>query len=215
MADVLFDTESAPNAPAVNQLVVFPETKTTVSGAIDRLAVKETGGKVLTMPPIINASAAAQAYTTSEIYLTGSALAIPAHGLQIGSIMRWHVVATKTAGTAIPVFIVKIGTLGTTGDAAIATFTGFAGPTSATDTAWVDIELIIRTIGTSATSEGGIKMIHALQTTGWSNVQTAVQRVDGTTFNSTTANLIAGVTFNHSTAGAGNIEMVDAEMVGV
>lgn len=209
MAELLIDTQGAPAAPASGKLLIYPTTSTL------QLTTRDTNGKTLSLPGVRNTSVAAQAYTTTEIYLTGSALAIPAHLLQVGTTLIWDIILTKTAGTAIPVFIVRIGTAGTTSDAAIATFTGFVGPTSATDTAWVRISHIIRTTGASATSQAAIRMNHALASTGFSNLTTAVQQVAGTTFNSTTASLIAGVTFNHSTAGAGNIELVTGELMGI
>jgi hypothetical protein len=205
MADVTLDDQGTPSAPASGKVILYNDS-------VSKLPTFRTSVKVQTIGEVRNASVAAQAFTTTEIYLTGSALAVPGHLLQAGATFRWQIVATKTAGTAAPVFIVRIGTLGTTGDAAICTFTGFATPSSATDTAFVDILGIIRTTGASATSEWGIRMAHQLAATGWANLDHAVERKDGTTFNSTTAALIVGVTFNHSTAGAGNIEMVSAEL---
>ena len=206
MADILIDDESVPSAPAAGTGLIYNDSTS-------KLLTERTSVKVATVGGVRNQSAAAQAYTTSEIYLTGSALTIPSHLIQVGASFTWQVVLTKTAGTAAPVFKIKIGTLGTTGDADIVSFTGFATPSSNTDTAWVVISLVIRTIGAAATSEGAIRMNHQLAATGFSNLTTAVERKDGTTFNSTTAALIAGVTFNHSTAGAGNIEIVTAELV--
>lgn len=207
MARQDFDTQAPPSTPASNVVSLYPDS---VSKSMTQ---KTDSGKATTLAGILNASVAAQAYTTTEIYLTGSNLSVPGHLIQVGSIFRWRIVLTKTAGTAAPVFIVRVGTLGTTSDAAIVTFTGFVTPSSNTDTAWVDIEFVVRTIGAAATSEGAIRMNHALAATGFSNLTMAAQRVDGTTFNSTTAALIAGVTFNHSTAGAGNIEMVTSELI--
>jgi hypothetical protein len=160
-----------------------------------------------------NASVATQAYTTAEIYMTGSALIIPSHLLVIGATLRWRVVATKTAGTGALIWRVRIGTLGTTGDAEILNFTQVSAPTSATDTAFVDIEMVIRTLGAAATSRGGLRLNHVLDVTGFSQLRANVQQVAGSTFDSGAASLIAGVTFNAQTAGAGNIEIVTGELV--
>lgn len=205
MAIVTLDVQTAPSAPSGAGTLYFDSTS--------KLLTMRNDTKLITPSGITNASVAAQAYTTAEIYLTGSALAIPSYLLQVGATFHWRIVATKTAGTAIPVFKVTIGTLGSVSDASLATFTGFAGPSSATDTVYVDIDVVIRTIGASATSEAGIRWSHFLAATGWANLMTGCERKDGTTFNASTAALIAGVTFNHSTAGAGNIEMVTSELV--
>lgn len=206
MSEILLDDQAVAAAPAVGKALIYNDS-------VSKLLVTRTSTKTLSVSGVRNASVAVQAYTTTEIYLTGSALVIPSHLLQIGATLRWNIVLTKTAGTAIPVFIVKLGTLGTTGDAARHTFTGFAGPTSAVDTAWVTIDMIVRTIGAAATSSGAIRLNHQLASTGFANLTTAVQTVSTGTFDSTTPALIAGVTFNHSTAGAGNIEQVTAELV--
>lgn len=206
MAELLLDEQSVPSAPAADKLILYPDT---TSG----LLTSRTATNAITVGGVRNASIAAQAFTTTEIYLAGSALTIPSHLIQARATFRWRIVATKTGGTAIPVFIVKLGTNGTTADAARHTFTGFAGPTSAADTAWVDIEVVIRTIGAAATSVGSIRMAHQLAATGWANLDHAVQTVSTGTFDSTAASLIMGVTFNHGTAGAGNIESVTAELV--
>lgn len=217
MADALLDTEAAPTAPGASQLVVFPETKTTATGALDRLAVKETGGKVLTIPPISNASTAAQAYTTAEIYLTGSALLVPAHGLQAGTIFRWKYWASKTAGTGFPVWKIYFGSLGTTGDTNVLTITQVSAPTSVTDECCVIVEAVMRSVGsgTSAVMAAGLQMNHVLAITGFSQLGSNTQQVTSAGFNSTTANAIVGLSVNYSTAGAGNIDLVTAEMVGV
>lgn len=207
MADVLLDNQSAPVTPSAGTSVLYFDSTSKL------LTAKNDTGKAITVSGVFNASVAAQAYTTSEIYLTGSALAIPSHGLQIGAVLRWRIVATKTAGTGALIWRVRIGTLGTTGDAEIINLTQVSAPTSAADTAFVDIEMIIRTVGAAATSRGAVRLNHVLDVTGFSQLRANVQQVAGTTFDSTTAALIVGVTFNHQTAGAGNIEMVAAELI--
>lgn len=204
MAVVILDVQTAPAAPSGAGTMYFDN--------VSKLFTFRNDTKIVTPGGVQNASVAAQAYTTTEIYLTGSALAVPSHQLLVGSKFTWKIVLSKSAGTAAPVFTIRMGTGGSTGDATIVTFTGFATPSSNADTAWVEIQLIIRTLGAAATSEAAIRMNHQLAATGFSNLTTAVERKDGTTFNSVTAGLIAGLTFNHSTAGAGNIEMVDAEL---
>ncbi len=206
MAKLTIDDETTPSAPASGKAIVWDDS-------VAKVPAFRTSVRPSVIGAVRNQSVAAQAYTTTEIYLTGSSLTVPGYGLQIGTTLRWRIVLTKTAGTAAPVFIIRLGTAGTTSDAARHTFTGFATPSSATDTAWVDIEMIVRTVGAAATSSGSIRMAHQLSATGFANLDHAVERVSSGTFDSTTAGLIAGVTFNHSTAGAGNIEQVTAELV--
>jgi hypothetical protein len=206
MADILLDQQTVPTAPAAGTgLLYFDSTS--------KLLTARTSVAPVTVGAVRNASLAQQAYTTSEIYLTGSALTIPSHLMQAGAIFRWRVVLTKTAGTGSLVWIIRIGTLGTTGDAAIITFTQASAPTSATDTAFVEVEAILRNTGASGILAGGLLLTHVLAVTGFSQLGTNVQQVTSSGFNTTTASLIAGLTFNASTAGAGNIETVSAELL--
>jgi len=76
-----------------------------------------------------NVSVANQVVTAATLtYLTGSAISVPAGLLRIGTIFRWTMSLTKTAaGTAANSFFVRLGTLGTTSDTAVCTFTTGAG----------------------------------------------------------------------------------------
>src|SRR5438046_1702111 len=113
MADILLDTEAAPATPAAGQVVIFPETST------KQLTSKDANGLTLSMPGIVNASTADLTVAAVDIYVAGSNLAVPAHGLNAGTIFRWRFVMTKTAaGVASPVVTVRVGTAGTTADTA-------------------------------------------------------------------------------------------------
>jgi hypothetical protein len=206
MAEILLDDQAAPAAPAAAKGLIYHDS-------VGKVLCERTSVRPLIIGGTRNASTAAQAYTTAEIYLTGSALAIPSHLMQVGATFRWRVVLTKTAGTGSPVWIVRIGTAGTTSDAARLTFTQVAAGTSVTDTAWVDVEAVIRSIGASGVMAGGLRMDHVLATTGFSTLGSNVQQVTSAGFDTTVANSIVGLTFNHGTAGAGNIEVVTAEFV--
>jgi hypothetical protein len=207
IADVLLDTEAAPASPAVGTMVLFPETTTL------QYVSKDSNGRYQTLGPVANYSTTAQAYTTTEIYLAGSALTVPVHLLQAGAICRWRVVASKTAGTGAPVWKLYKGTLGTTSDTAIATLTQASAPTSVADTAVYDIEAVLRNVGASGVMLFSLYMTHVLQITGFSQVPANVQFVASSSFDTTAASLIIGISANFSTAGAGNIEQVTAELV--
>lgn len=98
--------------------------------------------------------------------VTGSQLAIPAASLQVGTIIHWHLDLTKTAaGTAASTFDVAAGTAGTTGDAAVVSFTKPAG-TAAADEGTIDIEAVVKTAGASGVVLGNFAMVHNLASTG-------------------------------------------------
>lgn len=207
MADLLLDTEVAPSTPAAGTVVLYPETGTL------QYVSKDSNAKYKTLGSITNFSTGAQAYTTAEVYVTGSALTVPAHLLVAGARFRWRVVVSKTAGTGSPVWKLYKGTLGTTGDTAIATLTQAAAGTSVTDTAIFDIEAVLRNTGASGVMLFSLYMTHVLATTGFSTLGSNVQQVASSSFDTTAASLIIGISFNHGTAGAGNIEQVTAELI--
>lgn len=200
MADLLIDTQSAPSSPSSGQMVLYPETTTL------QYVSRDSTGRYQTLGPICNFSTGAQAYTTTEVYVTGSALTVPAHGLQAGARCFWRCVVTKTAGTGTPVWKLYKGTLGTTGDTNIATLTQVSVPTSVTDTAVWEIEAVLRNVGAAGVMLFNLTMTHVLQNTGFSLLPANVQQVASSSFDTTVANLIIGISANFGTAGAGNIE---------
>jgi hypothetical protein len=206
MAKIVLDTEATPATPVAGSMALYPETTTL------QYVTKDANGRMQTVGDIANQSIAAQAYTTAEIYLTGSALVIPAHLLQVGARCSWRVVASKTAGTGAPVWKLYKGTLGSLSDTAIATLTQASAPTSVTDTAVYNIEAILRNIGAAGIMLFSLSMIHALAATGFSQVAGNAQQVASSSFDTTVSGLIIGISANFSTAGAGNIEQVSAKL---
>jgi hypothetical protein len=209
MGDLVIDTQSAPVSPSAGAMNLYPESTTL------KFVSKDTNGRYNTLPGISNYSTGAQAYTTTEVYVTGSALTVPVHGLQAGTICRWRLVLTKTAGTGTPVWKLYKGTLGTTGDVAIATLTQAASGTSVTDTAIYRIEAVLRNVGAAGIMLFSVDMTHVLATTGFSTLGANVQQVASSSFVTTDPSLIIGLSWNHGTAGAGNIEQVTSEMFNV
>ena len=162
-----------------------------------------------------NASTTSQgAGFASDTYLTGSNITLPTGGAIVGTTYKLTFDVTKTAaGVATPVIIVRIGTLGTTGDAAICTFTFGAG-TAAIDVGIFEVICTFRTVGsgTSAVLQGISRLTSNLTTTGLSNAKKSVS-VTSSGFNSTTAGLIVGASFNGGASASMTIQLVRAELV--
>lgn len=216
MSDIVLDVQSASVTPAAGQVVTFPET----TGK--RLTYKDDAGRTYTLGVggIRNYAVASVTGYAADTYLVGSPITVPASlTLQVGSQYRCKISMQKTAaGVAAPTIIVRIGTLGTTGDAAIVTFTG-AAQTAAADIGFVEILLTIRTIGAAATSQIAVTMQRNVAgaaglsgvTVGGTNVNTAA----GATFNSTTASLIIGVSLNYGASVALTTDTVEAELLNI
>jgi hypothetical protein len=152
----------------------------------------------------------------TTVYITGSNIAVPAGKLRAGTGFKWKIFMSKTAAstTAGATLLFKVGTLGTTGDATIATLT-MGTPTAAADTAVMDIRAIIRTIGAAATSQFAGHLSHNLAATGFSTLANEVLATTGTTFDSTVANLICGLTLTIPAAAVWTLTQVMAEAEGL
>src|SRR5207302_11253041 len=84
--------------------------------------------------------------------VTGTKFQLATGSLFVGQRFRFELVVTKTAaGTATWNLIVKYGTAGTTSDGAIATWTSGTN-TAAIDKATIGIDIVILTLGASATA---------------------------------------------------------------
>jgi hypothetical protein len=163
---------------------------------------------------ITNSSTANLTTSTSDIYLTGSNCVVTAGDFKAKGQYRCTFDMAKTAGTGAIVISVRVGTLATTGDAAVLTFTFGAG-TSVADSGLFDVWVTFRTVGsgTSAVVVGSAKCVHTLATTGLinnANVWPIVGTVSSGFASNTATNI--GVSFNGSTAFAGTNTLVQAQL---
>lgn len=102
-----------------------------------------------------NAAIAAQgAGFSSDTYVTNSDLLIPSFGVQAKTVFTWRISASKTgAGTATPVYSVRIGANRTTGDIARLQLTGPA-QTAVADIGTLVIMVTVRTVAASGVLQG-------------------------------------------------------------
>jgi hypothetical protein len=150
------------------------------------------------------ASVADQTANAADTYLTGSAFTV-AGRIQAGSFFRWRVTATKTAaGTAAPIWSVRVGTAGTTADTARLTLTAPA-QTAAADSAMWEIEAIVRVNSASGVIEGAVKL--PARTTGFVGSLAAITTLQATsgTFDITPANTKIGLSVNPGASGVWTI----------
>ena len=209
MAEFLLDVQGPSATPASGTSLLFPHSSNKL------WAQKDDAGKVITLAGIRNNSIADQVVSAADNYLTGSALAVPAHLLQVGARLRWTIWMTKSAAsTATPIWNVRVGTGGVVGDTARLTFTSVA-QTAAADTGRVDIEVLVRSFGAAGVITGCLQLSHNLAATGFANLSSPTLVATSAGFDMTVANLIVGISVNPGTAGVFTHQGVYGELVGV
>lgn len=209
MADFLVDVQGAPATPAAGTSVLFPHSSS------KQWASRDDTGRVLTLPGIKNWNTADVVANAADTYLAGSALAVPSHLLQVGTAFKWRIFMTKTAaGTAAPVWRVRVGVNGTVADAAILTFTGPA-QTAAIDTGFVEITAILRSVGAAGVLAGGLILNHNLATTGFANIGSPTLQVTSAGFDTTVPGTVVGVSVNPGASGVWTHQVVKGEMLNI
>lgn len=166
MADIALDEQSAPSTPASGQGIVFIDSTAGI------LCHKDDAGRVHASSA--NAAIAAQgAGFSSDTYVTDSDLLIPSFGMQAKATFLWKISASKTAaGTAQPVYSLRIGSARTTADTARLALTAPA-QTAVADIGTLYIMVTVRTIGASGVIAG---------TSWWAHRGTAASSTIGVGF---------------------------------
>jgi hypothetical protein len=174
--------------------------KSTVASVIDK-AVKVAG------------AAPAQAITAaSDTYLTSSAIDVSGR-LQVGSILKWRVIVTKTAaGVAAPAWNVRFGTAGTTSDTSRLALTG-STQTGAIDTGVFEIMVVVTAVGAATGVVRGFVMLqHNLGATGLGGAGTnAAAQASSGLFDTTTVGLKAGLSVNTGASAAWTVNLIFTE----
>lgn len=211
MADVIFDNQAIPGIPAAGKTVAF------VHSGTKQIITRDDAGRFASLSGSIrNRNTADVVASAADTYLTGSAIAIPTGLLlQVGTTFRWVFGMTKTAaGTGAPVWLVRVGTAGTTADAAQLAFIGPV-QTAAVDTGKVVIHAILRNVGAAGVLAGILTMTHHGITTGFANIACPTIQNTSAGFDTTVANTIIGVSVNPGAAGVWTHQVVSAECLGI
>jgi hypothetical protein len=181
---------------------------------------KNDAGVITRVPTVLNAASAVavSANYAVDTYLAGSSITVPLAG-------DWTALETyycmfdmvKTgAGTAAFTITLRMGTLGTTGDASIVAL-AFAVGTAVIDSGVFEVWANFRTVGsgTSAVVAGLTRCTHALAATGLVTTgASGVGQISGTSagFNSTTQTII-GLSVNGGASFSGTNTIVQAQLV--
>ena len=210
MAILTLTTNAQPDTPTSGRVAVYVDSTTKL------LSSRNDAGVVQTAPLWkFNQSVAAQGPAFSaDTYLVGSNISIPSGYPRVGTLYHATFDVSKTgAGTATPIVALRIGTAGTTSDAAICTFTFSAGTANA-DVGTFEVWGVFRTVGsgTSAVLQGRAEIRHGTSaTTGLVNLVAPTLQVTSSGFDSTIANSIVGLSVNGGASAAWTVQLVTAE----
>lgn len=188
----------------------------------DKVPYADTVGGVLTktatftdiVDKAVKMAGSAPAQTpaaNTDTYITGSTIDI-AGRLQVGSILKWKIVVTKTAaGAAAPVWNVRFGTAATTSDTSRLALTG-ATQTAAIDHGVFEVALVVTTASATGVCSGFVMLMHNLGATGLGGAGTnAAFRATSAAFDMTVASLKAGLSVNTGASAAWTINQVFTE----
>lgn len=160
-----------------------------------------------------NASLTDQTGFATDTYLAGSQVVIPQGKIKAGTKYncKFNVVKTAAGGVA-PTIRVRVGTTGTTADAAQVLIT-FASQTGAADEGEFEVELVFRQAGATALIQSFSRLTHRLLTSGLNIIgaNTFVLAISAP-FDVTGAGLNLGLSVNAGTASAWTISLVRAEL---
>ncbi len=207
MSEILLDEQAAPAAPAAGQLILWPDN------AVSQFMYKNDASRAFFTSRYSGHSNADQLLGVAETYVTDSGLLVPSSGLQTRTLVRWWLSLSKTgAGLATPVWNIKLGTLGTTGDATRWTHTGVA-QTGVAETGSYILTATIRNAGAAATIAGSLQCVRTggLAATGLSSVPVA--QVTSAAFDSSfAAGQIIGLSINPGAGSAWTITQCHVDM---
>lgn len=171
MGDILLETQGVPVTPAASQAVIF------VDNQAEALCLKDEAGKV--KGGSHNASIAQQSIVTSDTWITGTDLQIPAGGMQVGMVFEWEIIVTRSgAGTATPVFQIRTGTNKSTADTSRLSITT-AAQTGVADTGKIVVQATVRSVSATGVIRGNVHIQHNLAATGLANTPAGFNLVEG------------------------------------
>lgn len=204
MADILIDEQSGPSTPASGQMVLFADSSNS-----QWIQKNDAGIYLGDQNAAITAQIAAH---SADTYYKG--LQLPSFSMQAGMCFEWLFPVTKTAGTAGPIYTIRIGSNQSTADTARLTITGPA-QTAVVDTGFVRVLVTCRNVGAAGVLQGMVWLQHNLAATGLANTPAGFSLVQGTSAafdNSALQGQYVGLSVNPGTSGAWVVEQCSARL---
>ena len=212
MADIYITEQTAPTTPSNGAGVIWVDSTAPV------LSFKDDAGRVHGRST--NASIAAQGPGfAADTWVTDSDILIPSYGPQVRTCITYRISASKTgAGTAAPIYTVRVGSGRSTSDSAKLTLTG-PSQTAIADIGTLVIMLVFRTVGGSGVLQGSAWWGHrgtaastTVSGTGFANDVTGhVEGTSGAIDTTAFPGLYLSLSINGGTSASWTITQVQAE----
>lgn len=171
MGDILLDEQGKPANPSAGQMILYPDN------AASSFVQLNDAGRV--QGDDYRAAIAQQAAYSADTYITNSGLIIPSNSMQAGMFCEWKMPVVKTAGTAAPVFTVRIGSAQSVADTSRLAIT-LGVQTAVADTGFITIIVTCRSVGVTGVIQGLVYLQHNLQITGLATTPSGFSAVQGT-----------------------------------
>lgn len=205
MAELLLDEQGFPSTPSAGKMLAYPDSSNS------QWAQRNDDGLFL---GDMNKARITQIASHSADTYYGVGLQLPSFSMQPGMFFEWIFAATKgAAGTATPVYTVRIGPNQSTADTSRLAFTGPA-QTAAADTALVRVIMTVRSVGVAGVMQGLVHMQHNLAATGFAATgpagYTLIQATSAGFDNTALQGQFIGLSVNPGASGAWVVEQVIA-----
>ena len=205
MAVHLIDNQTAPSTPAAGKSVLWIDATTKKFVQTD-----DAGRHYGTLSR--NSAIASQAGFAADTYVTNSGLLIPSPGMQAGQLYRWIITAAKTAaGTAAPVYTIRVGPNQTTADTLRLALTAVA-QTAAIDNGTLIVTVQVRNVGAAGVIAGAASWAKTL--VGSQGLGGSIDGVGAAFDNSALAGNYVGLSINGGASAAWTLTSVHAELIG-
>lgn len=147
MGDMLIAEQSTPTTPSSGNGIIF------IDSSASTLAWKDDAGR--NFCNTYNAAIAAQgAGFATDTWVTNSDLIIPSFSMQAKSVVLWMISGSKSgAGTATPIYNIRIGSARSTADTARLVLTAPA-QTAVADIGTLNIMVTCRSVGVAGVIQG-------------------------------------------------------------
>lgn len=206
MSKIVMDEETAPSTPAAGKGIIYFDSTASLMFSVDDAGRKWGRSH--------RASVASQAGFATDTYVTDSGILVPSFGVQSQTMIEWIISASKTgAGTATPIYQIRIGANQTTADTSRLTLTGPA-QTAVADAGILTILVAVRSVGAGGVIQGTVNWSHNGAAVGFANNDSGSVEATSAGFdNSAIQGQFIGLSINGGASAAWTVTQVRGQAI--